>query len=451
MKLSAFLRSSVMTFFLVLISSFGVQAQITAFTYQGRLTDASMPASNGTYDFEFALYDANGTLVASNSIATTGITVTNGAFTAKLDFGLSAFNGADRYLEIRVKKPTDSNYTPLSPRQQINSAPYAIRSITAGTADTATNATNATNSNNADTLDNIDSSSFMQTNTTAFIRNQTAQQSADFNVSGTGKANIFDAIKQYNIDGNRVLSIQGLANLFVGFSAGDANTEGRFNSFIGYKAGLISTTGEANSFVGAFVGINNTTGSGNSFVGANSSLRNTTGASNSFVGISTGFYNTTGSENSFVGFLTGQNNTFGYKNSFFGSLAGRNNTTGNNNTIIGSGADVSGANLTFATAIGSEAIVSTSNTIVLGRSDGSDKVRIFGLGTAGSTQLCRNANNEISTCAPIAAFAEKDRDENATEIKTLREQVKQQQQQIDALIKLVCSQNTKADVCKQEK
>jgi hypothetical protein len=32
-------------------------------------------------------------------------------------------------------------------------------------------------------------------------------------------------------------------------------------------------------------------------------------------------------------------------------------------------------------------------------SNGSDFVRIFGLGAAGATNLCRNANNEISTCS----------------------------------------------------
>ncbi len=103
--------------------------------------------------------------------------------------------------------------------------------------------------------------------------------------------------------------------------------------------------------------------------------------------------------NSFVGVSAGRSNTEGSFNSFFGTNAGLSNTTGSNNTIIGTFASVGAGNLNFATAIGSNAIVRTSNTIALGRENGSDKVRIFGLGAAGSTQLCRNANNEISTCS----------------------------------------------------
>jgi hypothetical protein len=34
------------------------QAQTTAFTYQGRLSDGANPA-NGTYQMQFALYDVN--------------------------------------------------------------------------------------------------------------------------------------------------------------------------------------------------------------------------------------------------------------------------------------------------------------------------------------------------------------------------------------------------------
>ena len=43
---------------LVVVSAGNVNAQTTAFTYQGRLFDGSGPA-NGNYDFEFKLYDAS--------------------------------------------------------------------------------------------------------------------------------------------------------------------------------------------------------------------------------------------------------------------------------------------------------------------------------------------------------------------------------------------------------
>jgi hypothetical protein len=82
-----------------------------------------------------------------------------------------------------------------------------------------------------------------------------------------------------------------------------------------------------------------------------------------------------------------------------GISAGQANTIGSFNTVIGASADVSSNNLSYATAVGAGSTISTSNTIALGRANGSDKVRIFGLGSAGSTQLCRNSNNEISTCS----------------------------------------------------
>jgi len=64
---------------------------------------------------------------------------------------------------------------------------------------------------------------------------------------------------------------------------------------------------------------------------------------------------------------------------------------------LGNNAAVGSASLTFATAIGAGSTVTTSNTIQLGRPN--DRVRISGLGTAGSQSLCSNSNNEISTCS----------------------------------------------------
>jgi hypothetical protein len=101
----------------------------------------------------------------------------------------------------------------------------------------------------------------------------------------------------------------------------------------------------------------------------------------------------------FIGDDTGFNNTTGNSNSFVGTTAGFNNTTGNNNTLIGQNTDVGSGGLDHATAIGADAVVSTSSTIILGRADGSDKVRLYGLGAAGATSLCINMNNEIASCS----------------------------------------------------
>ncbi len=108
----------------------------TAFTYQGRLLDGSDPA-NGTYDFDFNLYDvSSGGTALTGSLVSTGddVTVTNGLFMVEIDFGPLAgaaglrdsFNGLERYLEIGVRDGASSgSFTVLSPRQKFNPTPYA--------------------------------------------------------------------------------------------------------------------------------------------------------------------------------------------------------------------------------------------------------------------------------------------------------------------------------------
>jgi len=102
---------------LTLVSPALVQAQSTAFTYQGQLKDAGVPA-NGNYDLSYSLWDdvAAGNLIAG-PVNQPASAVTNGLFTAELDFG-AAFSGAPLWLELSV------NGTPLSPRQSMTSTPY---------------------------------------------------------------------------------------------------------------------------------------------------------------------------------------------------------------------------------------------------------------------------------------------------------------------------------------
>src|SRR5207237_8765898 len=91
-----------------------------------------------------------------------------------------------------------------------------------------------------------------------YIQNATSQQaSSNFNISGNGKANIFDATTQFNLAGSRVLSNTGNANLFAGVGAGQANT-GFSNSFFGSNAGLNNTTGLGNAFFATSAGSANT-------------------------------------------------------------------------------------------------------------------------------------------------------------------------------------------------
>ncbi|MGH9944834.1 MAG: hypothetical protein ACRD9R_20995 [Pyrinomonadaceae bacterium] len=391
-------------------------AQTTTFTYQGRLTDASLVA-NGSYDFEFRLFDAAGVAIGAAQTRE-DVQVSNGVFTVELDaalFAANAFDGGSRLLEIAVRRGDETgDFTMLAPRQSVTSAPYAIQSV---------NATTAMTAQNAQSLDGQPASQFIQTDdarlsdaraptpgSNFYIQNSTARQaSTNFNVSGNGTAGgtlsaaTVNAATAYNLGGNRVLSNAGSNNLFAGVGAGLSITTGNINAFFSRDAGRANTTGSQNAFFGALAGLSNTIGgdnaffgrsagesntagnfnsfygrsaggrnttaNGNSFFGANVGQNNTTGDGNSFFGRDAAQANTTGGGNSFFGAQTGLFNTTGGNNAFFGTNAGRNNTTGSNNTMVGTDANVASGNLSFATAIGAGARVSTNNTVVLGRSN----------------------------------------------------------------------------------
>src|SRR2546428_660703 len=188
-------------------------AQTTTFTYQGRLTDSGTPA-NGNYDLQFALFDSlsGGTQIGSTQTLST-VSISSGAFTVQLDFGAAAFPGANRFLEISVRLAGGGNFTTLSPRQQITSAPYAIRSESIVIATTQYN---------------IDASSVLRT-------------------SPHGPT---------GADGNPIVGINagitaggiGSRNTFVGTTdAASPNKMGHDNSFFGLNAGGSNTTGSNNS------------------------------------------------------------------------------------------------------------------------------------------------------------------------------------------------------------
>lgn len=328
-----------------LVFALSAFSQTTEFTYQGKLVESAQPA-DGNYDFEFALFDA---LAGGNQIGTTitktNVPVSEGVFSVKLDFG-DQFPGGGRWLEIRVKQTTSGTFTTLNPRQSVASSPYAVKSLNAENANLATTATNATQ------LGGIGSNQYVLTDDSRmtdaraptagsanYIQNSTSQQSSsNFNISGTGTADEFDALTQYKINGNKLIGVDGTNNLFVGINSGTVIDLGYGNSFFGRDAGAVNTNGYANSFFGDKVGTANTVGHNNSFFGRESGIANTTGNFNSFFGSRAGESNTTGDRNSFFGHDAGNANTTGNWNSFFGKDAGNANTTGGFNSFFGSSA-----------------------------------------------------------------------------------------------------------------
>src|SRR2546427_1449768 len=180
-----------------LLSVSAAQGQTTSFTYQGRLTDAGAPANNN-YDLQFTLWDAaiGGTQQPQPAPATltkTNVAVTGGVFSVLLDFGVSAFPGADRFLEVGVRPGGSAGgFTILAPRQQISSTPYALHTLNATAADSLSNAC-------IGCVQDAQISSLAASKLTgtirasslpaggSFIQNTTAlQANANFNISGNG-------------------------------------------------------------------------------------------------------------------------------------------------------------------------------------------------------------------------------------------------------------------------
>jgi hypothetical protein len=378
---------------LIFVTSSFTYAQSSVFGYQGQLKDGGNPA-NGNYDLRFRLFDDPG---AGTQIGTTqtipAVQAVAGIFHVQLDFGAAAFTGADRYIEISVSPAGQNNFTLLTPRQKLASSPHAIQSLKAATsADSANLGGIAANQYVLTGDGRLSDARNPLPGSSNYVQNGNSPQAGvNFNIGGTGTANIINATTQFNIGGSRILSNAGVENLFAGinagvntitsgnaffgFNAGAANGLGNLNSFFGTRAGEFNTTGFDNSFFGTSAGRGNTTGIGNSFFGKQAGVGNTIGNENSFFGTGAGLDNTEGSKNTFAGVAAGTFNTTGHDNVFLGYRAGIENVSGSNLTVIGSEAKAIG-NVSFATAIGAGAAVDTSNTIMLGRS--SDTVKVPG-------------------------------------------------------------------------
>jgi hypothetical protein len=121
------MKNATVLFSLLLLcaSSFMARAQNFSITYQGRLSDEAVSA-NGLYDLQFTIYDSETEgRVVGRPFTHRETTVSNGLFTATLDFGEGIFAGADRWLEISVTKDR-GEMTTLHPRQKFTAAPYAV-------------------------------------------------------------------------------------------------------------------------------------------------------------------------------------------------------------------------------------------------------------------------------------------------------------------------------------
>jgi hypothetical protein len=330
-------RTWVLAALAVLVAAPMARAQATAFTYQGRLASGSVPA-DGSYDFEFRLFDAlTGGSQQGSTQSTPGVVVVDGLFTVGLNFG-ATFDGAPRFLQISVRPAGGGAFTTIAPRQPITSAPYAVRASVAGNAlqlggVAASQYVVTTDPRLSDARDPLPGSP-------SYVQNSTTPQAASFNITGGGivggtlSGGTVNAGSQYNLGGARVLSSPGTENLFVGPATGTALTSGSGNSFVGSGTGAATTGGVQNSFFGGRAGAQNTTGQQNVFIGFEAGETNVTGAGSTYVGWRSG-QAATGGGNTFVGSNAGLNTTTGGGNVFVGRSAGNGNTTGSENVFVG--------------------------------------------------------------------------------------------------------------------
>jgi hypothetical protein len=384
--------------FIFSIIAIATSAQTPSFTYQGKLSDSSL-AANGTYQFQFKLFDApaNGSQVGQ-TLADVPATVTNGIFAVSLDFGVSSFDGNARFLEISVRAGSGQPYTLLTPRQQVMSTPYAVKALNAAQANIANDTSN---------LGGIAANQYVLTtdprlNQTPgnYIQNGTSLQStSNFNISGEGKADKFTAVTQYNLGINRVLASSN-GNLFVGYGTGSGGASGGLNTFVGNNAGMNTTSGTRNTFTGSGAGIQNTIGNDNSFFGSGSGLSNTGGDNNSFFGSSAGNVNT-GDNNAFFGYESGKANTTAGDNSFFGTGSGKANTTGSKNSFFGRNAGTANTIGNFNSFYGNAS--GQSNTTGIGNSFYGDSAGLLN-NTGGNNSFFGKGAGLVSTTGSNNVF-----------------------------------------------
>ena len=122
--------------------------------------------------------------------------------------------------------------------------------------------------------------------------------------------------------------------LIIGYEAGTTSYPG-WNTFLGFRAGQNNTDGDRNVFVGYRAGQNNGAGRDRNVLIGYEAGENNNGGFNTMIGHHAGHANSTGASNSFLGYNTGIQNTTGYRNTFLGSQAGHNNETNFNNTMVG--------------------------------------------------------------------------------------------------------------------
>jgi hypothetical protein len=103
------------------------------FTYQGQLRNAGALV-NGPVDLRITLWDsdiAGGQVGPINNYQ--AVPITEGRFALGLNFGATAFDGSNRWVQLEFRSPAGSGqYLTLNPRDKIMATPYAMFALNGG-------------------------------------------------------------------------------------------------------------------------------------------------------------------------------------------------------------------------------------------------------------------------------------------------------------------------------
>jgi hypothetical protein len=434
--------------FMFFCSAQMAQAQDTTITYQGQLRQGG-ESFTGLANLEFRLYDqlAGGSQVGPTQ-SRVNWPVEDGLFQVELDFGANAFTSQARFLEVRV------NGTPLSPRQAVRPSPMALFALAGNegpagppgaspfTLDTTTGDIEYLHNNQVFRFEPDVSSTQAPTITLGYGGNSNPTRGSV--IAGGGNSSGANQITAGNYSvigggwGNSVTQSSGTISGGINNSAGQEASigGGRGNSATSFAtipggisntaSGISSTVGggESNTASGQHAlvsgGTNNaatgsfsTVGGGGSNVARGNRSVVSGGVLNSTMGgwstVTGGYSNCAGGSYSWAGGRQAKVRT--------GSALGTaeqgcenvplNGTIGDSGTFVwadSTSADYisSGSNQFLVRASGGAVISSGSNAVndpAGNRLRVQGTVRIDSLGTAGSTALCWNNLNQISTCS----------------------------------------------------